>query len=95
MLAYCGIDAAAAHAAGALHVQFDGAEAMKASVPIQKAVSPWGDCLLAYEMNGAPVPRDHGGVVNIVYQYRPCIQCNRVVPGQYTHSVIQRRSTPA
>lgn len=31
-----------------------------ASVPIQKALAESGDVLLAYEMNGQPIPRDHG-----------------------------------
>jgi sulfite oxidase len=31
-----------------------------ASVPIQKALTDEGDVLLAYEMNGQPIPRDHG-----------------------------------
>ena len=35
-------------------------ECYGASVPIDKAVDPKGDCLLAYEMNGAEISRDHG-----------------------------------
>lgn len=31
-----------------------------ASIPIEKAMDPKGDCLLVYEMNGAVLPRDHG-----------------------------------
>ena len=27
------------------------------SIPIQKAIDPRGDCLLAFEMNGQPIPR--------------------------------------
>ncbi len=30
------------------------------SVPIQKAMDPNGDCILAYEMNGEVLPPDHG-----------------------------------
>ena len=30
------------------------------SIPIDKAVDALGDCLVAYEMNGEPLPRDHG-----------------------------------
>jgi len=30
------------------------------SIPIDKAVDGTGDVLLAYEMNGKPLPRDHG-----------------------------------
>ena len=42
------------------HVQFLGAEAYGASIPIDKAVSTWGDVLLVHKMNGQPLPRDHG-----------------------------------
>lgn len=31
-----------------------------ASIPIDKAMHMRGDCILAYEMNGAELPRDHG-----------------------------------
>jgi sulfite oxidase len=37
-----------------------------ASVPIQKALDEAGDCLLAYEMNGQPIPREHGFPVRAV-----------------------------
>jgi len=30
------------------------------SIPIDKAVDPWGDCLVAYELNDEPLPPDHG-----------------------------------
>lgn len=42
------------------HVHFAGMEAYAASIPIKKAVDPHGDVLLAYGMNGKPLPRDHG-----------------------------------
>lgn len=42
------------------HVQFVGAEAYGASIPIEKAVSKHGDVLLVYAMNGKPLMRDHG-----------------------------------
>ncbi|KAK4978435.1 hypothetical protein LTR28_005594 [Elasticomyces elasticus] len=42
------------------HAQFAGAEAYGASIPIDKAIDPRGDVLLAYEMNGQSLPRDHG-----------------------------------
>jgi sulfite oxidase len=44
----------------AKHVQFVGAEAYGASIPIEKAMDHRGDVLLAYEMNGKPLPPDHG-----------------------------------
>ena len=42
------------------HVQFQGAEAYGASIPIEKAIGRREDVLLVYEMNGHPLPRDHG-----------------------------------
>ncbi|KAL8914672.1 MAG: hypothetical protein Q9171_000684 [Xanthocarpia ochracea] len=42
------------------HVQFEGAEAYGASIPIEKAVDRFGDVLLAYKMNGNPLAPDHG-----------------------------------
>ena len=37
-----------------------------ASVPVEKALNPWGDVLLAYEMNGEPLSRDHGFPLRVV-----------------------------
>lgn len=37
-----------------------------ASVPAHKALNPMGDVLLAYEMNGQPLPKDHGFPVRAV-----------------------------
>ena len=42
------------------HTQFVGAEAYGSSIPVEKAIDKRGDVLLAYEMNGQPLPRDHG-----------------------------------
>lgn len=36
------------------------------SIPIDKAVDPLGDCLVAYEMNGEKLPRDHGFPVRAI-----------------------------
>lgn len=44
----------------AKHVHFAGMEAYAASIPIRKALDPHGDVLLAWSMNGKPLPRDHG-----------------------------------
>ncbi|KAF6831316.1 Sulfite oxidase 2 [Colletotrichum musicola] len=44
----------------AKHVQFSALEAYGASIPIEAALDPRGDVLLAYSMNGKPLPRDHG-----------------------------------
>ena len=50
----------------ARHVIFEGMdvdpamEHFSASIPIEKAADPRGDVILAYEMNGEPLSRDHG-----------------------------------
>ena len=38
----------------------------QASIPIEKALDPYGDVLLAYEMNGEPLPREHGAPLRVV-----------------------------
>jgi sulfite oxidase len=48
------------------HCQFMGAEAYGASIPIEKAVDRRGDVILAYEMNGQPLPRDHGFPLRVI-----------------------------
>jgi len=42
------------------HVQFVGAEAYGAPIPVDKAIDRHGDVLLVYAMNGKPLLRDHG-----------------------------------
>ena len=42
-----------------MDVEADGSQ-FAASIPVEKACDPRGDVLLAYEMNGQPLPRDHG-----------------------------------
>ena len=42
--------------AGVEHVQFEGEDGTKASIPASKALSEYGDVLLAYEMNGELLP---------------------------------------
>jgi len=37
-----------------------------ASIPVAKALSAAGDVLLAYEMNGKPLPVDHGGPLRVI-----------------------------
>ncbi len=46
--------------ADSLHVQLTGMEAYGASIPLPVAIDPRGEVLLAFGMNGAPLPRDHG-----------------------------------
>lgn len=36
------------------------------SIPVEKALNPFGDVLIAYEMNGEAVPREHGYPVRAV-----------------------------
>ncbi|XP_052860479.1 sulfite oxidase, mitochondrial [Anopheles cruzii] len=54
------------------HVQFEGLDtdptstAYGASIPLAKAMDPRGDVILAYEMNGQPLTRDHGFPVRVI-----------------------------
>lgn len=48
------------------HVQFNGAEGYGASIPADKAFDPRGDVILAYEMNGEPIPADHGFPLRVI-----------------------------
>lgn len=36
------------------------------SIPLQTALNPASDVLLAWEMNGEPMPRDHGGPLRAI-----------------------------
>ncbi|XP_048784600.1 zinc finger protein Eos isoform X1 [Lagopus muta] len=57
---------------GEWHVCFEGLDAdpggapYGASIPYGRALSPAADVLLAYEMNGAELPRDHGFPLRVV-----------------------------
>lgn len=42
------------------HVRFHSKDGMMASIGTEKALNPYGDCIVAYEMNGEALPRDHG-----------------------------------
>lgn len=44
----------------AKHVWFSGLEAYGSSIPLDTAVDPRADVILAYGMNGEPLPKDHG-----------------------------------
>jgi len=55
------------------HVHFEGADRdprshvhYEASIPLKKAMDPTGDVLLAFEMNGQPLPRDHGYPLRVI-----------------------------
>lgn len=51
---------------GVNHAQFEAAEAYGASIPIEKAVDRRGDVILAYQMNGKPLPPDHGYPLRVI-----------------------------
>lgn len=54
------------------HVQFEGRDVdpggvpYGASIPISRAMDPRADVLLAYEMNGEPIPQDHGFPIRVI-----------------------------
>ena len=48
------------------HVQFEGEDGTKASIPVDNALSPRGDVLLAHTMNGEALPPDHGFPLRVV-----------------------------
>jgi len=73
ILAYCGVDVDSMalgkvdpFTLGMKHVVFEGYDQTETgitygvSVPIDKVLDPFGSCLVAYEMNGEPLPPDHG-----------------------------------
>ncbi|KAI8148748.1 Oxidoreductase, molybdopterin-binding domain-containing protein [Fennellomyces sp. T-0311] len=66
-----GIAEAMGHSAK-LHVAFQSMEQCEedqcygSSIPLSKALDEFGDVLLAYEMNGAPLARDHGFPIRVV-----------------------------
>ncbi|EEZ97850.1 sulfite oxidase, mitochondrial [Tribolium castaneum] len=68
VLALAGVDEDAAFK----HVQFEGLDfdptgkTYGASIPFWKAASKRGDVILAFEMNGVPIPRDHGFPVRVI-----------------------------
>lgn len=48
------------------HVQLTGLEAYGASIPLETALDPRNDIILAFTMNGQPLPRDHGSPLRAV-----------------------------
>lgn len=67
VLRYAGLDDSSVE-----HIQFEGADhditgsTYGASLPVDTALSPKRDVIVAYEMNGVPIPRDHGFPVRLV-----------------------------
>ena len=35
-------------------------------IPVEKVIDPFGDAILAYEMNGETLPRDHGYPIRLL-----------------------------
>eukprot|EP00697_Spironema_sp_BW2_P009490 gnl/Spiro4/24429_TR12112_c0_g1_i1.p1 gnl/Spiro4/24429_TR12112_c0_g1~~gnl/Spiro4/24429_TR12112_c0_g1_i1.p1 ORF type:complete len:452 (-),score=144.86 gnl/Spiro4/24429_TR12112_c0_g1_i1:163-1518(-) len=61
VLLYSGFTEEQLRSAGVRHVQFEGMDSpYGASIPLDKAVAADGDVILAYDMNGQPLSRDHG-----------------------------------
>lgn len=48
------------------HVHFESIDGVKASIPIEKVMNPYGDVILAYKMNGEDLPRDHGYPLRVI-----------------------------
>ncbi|CAJ1968213.1 unnamed protein product [Cylindrotheca closterium] len=48
------------------HVRFHALDGMMASIGIEKAMNPYGDVIVCYEMNGKPLPRDHGYPLRVI-----------------------------
>lgn len=69
---YAGLDDSSVQKTAAQHIQFEGADhditgsTYGASIPVNSALSSEKDVLVAYEMNGVPIPRDHGFPVRLV-----------------------------
>jgi len=71
VLAYCGVTNDTAAANKLQHIQFEGLDhdattCYGASIPISVALNPNRDVLLAFEMNGEPLTRDHGFPVRAI-----------------------------
>lgn len=71
ILKYAGVTDEDIQRAELKHAQFDGLDrdfqqSYGASIPIDKAVDPKGDVILAYEMNGEELPPDHGFPIRAV-----------------------------
>jgi sulfite oxidase len=60
-------DAIEAQSKGGMeHVRFYAVDGVMASIGIEKAMNPYGDVIVAYEMNGEELPRDHGYPLRLI-----------------------------
>ncbi|OTB02708.1 hypothetical protein M426DRAFT_74475 [Hypoxylon sp. CI-4A] len=80
----------------AQHVQFSGLEAYGASIPISSVLDPMGDVLLAFKMNDAPLPPDHGFPVRMIVPGHVAARCVKwvnkiVVSDEESNTTWQRR----
>ncbi|OQU96702.1 Cytochrome b5-like Heme/Steroid binding domain-containing protein [Cladophialophora immunda] len=80
----------------AKHVQFVAAEAYGASIPIEKALDPRGDVMLAYEMNGKTLPPDHGYPLRVLVPGNTAARSVKwiekiILAEEESHSQWQRR----
>ncbi|CAM9984905.1 unnamed protein product, partial [Discosporangium mesarthrocarpum] len=71
VLAYVGMDVDDPGRSNINHIQFEGLDrdmttCYGSSIPVDKAADPRGDVILAFEMNGEPIPQDHGFPVRAV-----------------------------
>ena len=48
------------------HIIFESIDGMKASIPIEKGLNPFGDVILAYSMNDEDIPPDHGYPLRVI-----------------------------
>ena len=48
------------------HLRFESLDGMKTSISTSKAFNPFGDVILAYEMNEKDLPRDHGYPLRVI-----------------------------
>ena len=51
---------------GMEHVRMYAQDGVMASIGIEKAMNPYGDVIVAYEMNGEELPRDHGFPLRLI-----------------------------
>ncbi|KAL3934742.1 MAG: hypothetical protein SGBAC_009600 [Bacillariaceae sp.] len=51
---------------GVRHVRMHALDGMSASVGMEKVMNPYGDCIIAYEMNDQLLPRDHGYPLRVI-----------------------------